>query len=270
MTQESKTRVMTMRDLGLSLPVGVPTPAGLDKGLGARTFSLREEKEIGRLRDKAGDASMAATVNAVLTVLLTRFGDKDFTKLKEAERASAISQAFIGDVYYAYILLRREALGQEIAFTVRCPACRRSTANVMADLDDLDVRVVDAIGDASWEYELKVPIEVRSSVVRTLKMGPARWYAVESMPPQRGINVGAAKAAIIRASITGTDAANVVLTDDDLCSMSKRDVESVTKAIDANHVGPDMAVETVCPACGEDIRTSLDWSFESFFGMSSR
>lgn len=259
-------RIQTLEQLGMCLPIGIRGPSGLDRSLAVRPFSLREEKEIGKLRDRQ-EGNIATSVGAVLSVMLTRFGSHDFSSMNDKARRATISQAYMGDVYYAYIMVRKEALGKGVPIQVRCPACRNK-AEIEGDLETLEIKMVEKEEDSFWEYELLTPLEIRGSAVRILKFGIPKWFSIERIPSQRGLNYGVAKAALIFGSLVGTDS-KVVMTEDDVDGLMKRDLERITKEMDRHHLGPNMAVELECPACKEEIRSSMDWSYDSFFSTSS-
>jgi hypothetical protein len=200
--------------------------------------------------------------------MLSRFGDIDFENIKDQERHNTISQAFMANVYYSYVYLRREALGPDINMQIRCPACHKLQKSIQGNLDTLEVSTAESLADAEWRYTLLDPLSIRGGVVKMLRMGPAKWFSIERLPAQRGLNFGVAKAALIQGSLLGTDSERTVLTEDDLDGLSKRDLENLTRLMDKYHVGPNMAVEVTCP-CGEEIRSSLDWSYDSFFSTSS-
>ena len=55
-----------------------------------------------------------------------------------------------------------------------------------------------------------------------------------------------------------------------LDEMGKFDLERLTTLIDENAMGPTMAIEDKCGKCNRDYILPIDWSYDNFFGDSSR
>lgn len=274
-------KTVTLAEQGARLPLGIRASDGAyRKDIAVRPWRMKEERELGRIRDQNKDANVAQFVSMVLSAMCTRLGPHDFESMsKPEERQVHVSQMFMGDVFYAYIWLRIQAMGHELGLDVTCPRCRHSYPFV-ADLNTVETVVVENEEQARWEYELKAPFEVRGKTVERLMLGPSRWNGLEMMSGN-SISTGEAKAGIIRSSIVGLgtpdwdvdEAGNLrplVLTDAELDEMAKRDIEAITNSIEKHAVGPNMAVEDKCNRCGAEIKLAIDWGYDNFFGDSSR
>jgi len=273
------TQKTTVKERGANLPLGM---LGGDAGAYARNIAVREwtlveERSIGAERDANRDANIAQFVSMILSQMCTKFGRHDFESMKPAERRANVGQAFMGDVFYAYVWLRIQAMGNVLSLNLTCPNCLNKF-EFAADLDTVEVTTADKLQDAQWEYELFKPLEVRGKTVKKLLMGPAYWNALEMMSSTgSGFDSGAAKSAIILGSIHGLadykdkdgKAEVVALASHELDRMNKRDIERLTAAIDKNAIGPDMSVEDKCGRCKRTFKLSIDWSYDSFFGDSS-
>ena len=263
----------TLEAQGPRLPLGTVAGEGLSKELAVRPWRMKEERELGALRDANQNANMAEYVSMVLSAMCTKIGshELDDPKMKPEQKRLAIGQMFTPDVFYAYVYLRTQALGPELALNVTCPRCAQKVPKFVADLSSVEVTTADTLGEACWEYHLLNPITVRGKKVGTFVLGPTRWNALEMM---KGAGIGMAKPAMIKASIHAVgskeDGEQVVLTETDLDELTKRDIEAMTSQIDNHSLGPNMAVEGKCPSCSFDFKLPIDWGYDSFFGDSSQ
>lgn len=272
---------VTLAELGPQLPIGIESNGQIGKQLSELPWKMKHEKELGAMRAKNQGISVAQFTSMVLATLYKRMGPHDFEPMDFNARRIHISQAFMADVYYAYVWLRRQSIGNVCDMKLRCPNCTNQF-DFAADLNTVEVRVpqpVEPVKDdkqpvglpnMNWTYKLQDPFELRNKTVTELLLGPARWYAMEAVKGQ--MNTGEAKYAIINGSIhkVGGHDQQLVLADHELDEMSKRDLEQITAEIDANALGPDMSIKDVCPRCNRDFELPIDWGFDSFFGISSR
>lgn len=264
----------TIKELGPVLPLGVESGGEYHKGFSVKPWRMKEERELGALRDNNKDATVFQYVGMVLSAMLQQLGPYDFTKegVKFEQKRVWVGQLTMGDVFYAYVWLRIQTLGADLGLNVRCPGCSRSIENFTADLNSVEVTTAENMDQACWEYHLHVPFQARGKLVKTLVIGPPRWNALEMLQGPGGY--GTAKPAVIRASIMGLgtkeEADPLVITDSELDDMSKRDIEALVKQINDKTVGPNMAVEGQCPHCKVDFRQPIDWGYDNFFGDSSQ
>jgi hypothetical protein len=274
---EGPGRLVRLAELGAQLPIGTvdQNTQTLLKSMEHRRWNLKVEKQVGALKDKGRSITGVQYASAVLQSLYTRLGgieiDPDAADKKSVTlRRAAIGQLWMADVLYAYVWLRRQTLGPKIELQYSCPGCGRPQM-VYADLDTLDVRVVDKIEECYWTYELKYPIHARGQEIKHLKMGPTRWHAIEKAAASGAADTGSVKAFVIWAAIMGVDElSGALLTEDELDEMDKVDIETLSSEFDARNVGPDMLVEIDCPSCHQESKHSLNWAADDFFAVSSR
>lgn len=266
-----KTTTVQLKDLGPNLPLGILDSGSYVKDIAVRPWRMAEERELGRLRDANKDANVASFVSMVLSVMCTRLGCHDFEGMKSEQRRVLISQMFMGDVFYAYVWLRVQTMGNHLDLNLACAACGRKFP-FQADLNTVEVETAETEDAASWSYTLRVPFKIRDQTASVIRMGPARWNALEMMDRHGGMNPGMAKAGIIRGCFRGLadDDKPMLIGDSELDEMSKWDLEKLTTEIDDYSIGPNMAVEGNCPHCRSPFRSPMDWTYDSFFGVSSR
>jgi hypothetical protein len=270
-TAELKTNKTTLKELGPNLPMGVIAPDGsVTKSIEIRPWRMKEEKELGLMRDSNRSENIARWVTRVLSSMCTRLGSLDLADMKMNERIIHIGQLPMGDILYAYMWLRYKSLGNVVPMDINCSACRKEFT-ISADLETLEVITCDNLDNSLWEYQLRDPFEIRGHKVTGFQMAPARWNAMENQTGGGTLDTGAAKSSVITGSIyrlLNIDEP-MVLTENELDEMTKYDLERMTALIDEKHIGPNMAIEGACTRCKRPFKTSIDWTYDSFFGISS-
>jgi hypothetical protein len=263
-----------LKDIGPQLPIGLLDHSGnWVKDIATKPWRMKEERELGILRDQNRDANLAQFVGMVLGTMCSKLGAHDLASINATERRVIVSQMFTGDVFYAYIWLRIQALGPELQMALTCPNCSTKFPYT-ADLNSIEVASVSRLEDALWAYEFKQPFSIRGVAAPKIQMGPARWNGLE-MISAGGMNTTIAKAGIIRASIhavPGKDGAliPIALADGELDDMSKRDLEEITASIDKHNIGPNMSIEGTCSRCRYQFKMPIDWGYDGFFGASGQ
>ncbi len=264
------TKTVLLKDQGPKLPLGIRDNSDVfHRELVTRPWRMKEERTLGELRDKNRGANMAEYVSMVLASMYQQIGAMDFNKMKFDERRIMVSRMYLGDVMYAYVWLRREALGSTMETEIVCQRCRHRWP-FPVDLDTAEVTVAPTLESCFHEYVLQNPFDLRGQKVESITLGPTPWGATEQMGVV-GINQGLMKAGIIRGSIHAIAGMNnVVLADHELDEMTKRDIEAIAALIDERNPGPDMSIEGLCEKCKGEFKISIDWNYDSFFAVSSQ
>lgn len=274
--EQSTLQRTTLAKWGPRLPIGTHDPATgkLEKSIAHGTWDLGVEKRLGKLRDEAKNQSPARFPAVVVTYLYSQLGGLKLGNYDNGAKSSfekdllGVTQVFMGDVLYAYVWLRREVLGKDVPMELTCPRCRY-TCPFTADLDTLDVRAVDRLEDIYWEYTLKNPFPIRGKPAEAFVLGPPKWSDLEIAGSVGMLDTGGTKSALIAGAIdhvVGQE--NIALAEHELDKMSKWDMENLSHLIDQHHLGPDMAIESSCPRCRSGFRLSIEWMYDSFFGLS--
>lgn len=264
---------VTLASRGPLLSLGIPDSAGtLHKDIAVREWKGKQMRELAKLREESEQLNVAEHVTLVLATLCSQLGPHDFGKMKAKERKLAIAQMFVGDVFHAYLWARYQALGPQLFVRLTCPKCR-AEFEFEGDLSTLDLTTADSIEEARWEYELQDPIEIRGGQVDRLLMGPARWYHAEAAQSRGAEDLEGGKLAMVAGTIQGVEGRpDLPLTEGEIDELSGRDIEGIIGALDGHYIGPDMSIETRCerPACRQRIVQAINWSYQDFFGASSR
>lgn len=280
-TVESKVRKLPLQEQGPRLPIGVADLSGQQhcKDFNVRPWRLREERELGALFQSQDSKRFGRYVALILAHMCLRIGPHDFeaavirgrvvNKKLLSERLAIIDQMYLSDVLFLYLWLRVQSLGKDLPVDLICPRCREKIPFI-ADLHSLDVRSVDTIEDAEWQFGLKTPVQIREQEVGVFAIRPPRWSALGSVGSD-GRNFGELKASVIHSSVyTVGDMDPSSLAPHEFDEMTKLDFETLTTEIDNKAIGPDFMLEVDCPGCGRQIRSSIEWASEDFFGVSSR
>lgn len=279
--QEEHIKEVSLAEQGLKLPIGLRKGDEFYRDFSVRPWRMVEEKALAKAKKDAPGLNLATYVATVVGYMCPTLGHhihdpKDASDKELAERRVYMSQMYMCDVWYAYAFIRRDALGDELRLKITCPRCRKPMP-WLGSLATLGVRVPDNLEAAMWTYQLHNPITVRGKNVEQLRLGPQTWSVAEAI--HANPDEALAKEAAIRASVyhLNDDAERVAIAPGDLDELTKRDIEGLSSEIDKHFVGPNMSIElgadTPCsnPKCGfNDPRlVPIDWSFDSFFGVSS-
>lgn len=271
-------KTTTLGELGPKLPIGMRRADTFFRDITLRPWRMREEKALAKARKDNPNASMSEYTTTVVGYMCPVLGHhkhepEDASSKALAERAVYMSTMYMCDVWYAYAFVRRESLGDEMVMDVRCPRCNKPY-KWTGLLSTLEVKYPEKLEDCLWDYELRTPLEVRGKKIKSLRMGPQPWSVVDEVFAG-GIEIG--KEAVIRSSIISVNGGGEMfpIMSGDLDDMTKPDIEHLVAQINDNFVGPNMSVtiESPCPnqKCRYDQpRTaSINWSYDSFFGVSS-
>ena len=267
---ESLVRKVPLSENGSVLPIGIRDSTGqIDRTLASREWRMKEERELGAAVKRIKETELGKYISTVLSVLCTKVGPYDFESLKTPERAVHISSMWMADVFFAYLCLRVQSIGDKLELTVTCDKCGASFPFV-ADLNTVSIRSVEKYEDALWDYEVVKPFTMRGKEVKKIKMGPARWSTMEQVGADSISNFGMMKATMLSSSIHSVEGieGNFIFVPDDLNDMRKIDIERLTELLDVNSLGPDMSIEDQCSNCLQDFRSSITWGTGGFFGVS--
>jgi len=278
-TEKTKTEIgskgtfntKTLKELGPNLPLGIKTETGaFDKTIELKRWTLKQEKELGVLREDNPQAKMGQYVSIVLSHMCTRLGPHDFTKMKPMERELKISQMYSGDVFYAYCWLRYKSLGSELGLELTCPKCT-TEFKWIADLSSLEVNCAESIDAFLWKHDLFDPFEIREKMCKELIFEPSRWNTYETMDDSDFGGIGSIKEKMILGSVhkVGGRDDQIILVGSEIEELAKKDLETIVRGIEDERLGPDMTV-AVKHKCRHEFVHPIRWSFDDFFGVSSR
>lgn len=256
----------TLAECGPRLPCGLRKDGALLRDFECRPMKTADERILAKL--KKDNMTMGAYVSMILGHQMTTFAGMDFTKMKPAERVVHLGRCYMGDIFYAYVWLRRETMGDDLRMDVTCRCSPSLPFEWVGKLSTIEVATVEDEKDLVWTYELRRPIEARNKKVKKLSVTQPRWNAVTSTPPGSG---ELARLALIRGGVCGfnDEPAEIDFQDSEIDELSKIDLELLTKGFEPNWLGPSMSIEGQCPRCDQEFKRAINWEHSSFFGASS-
>ena len=267
--KSSRIKKIALAELGARLPIGVgPT---LEKDFGVRVWKTKDERELGQKKKSAKRFGEFVTV--VLGHMLSSLGGVAFgPELDANQRALMFSNMYVADVLYAWLYLRREAIGPTLDLRVTCPRCPDTKFQFAGDLNSVEIGTVDSLDDLTWTYVLKHPIEVRKKRVESFQVRTPTWGHIKDFIGDP--NTSLAKLLAVRSAIIGVngESAPVRLTENELDELSKVDFEGIFAGFSSptEFLGPNMAIEVECPSCMHPLFQPIDWTYDGFFSISSR
>jgi len=260
------TSKFTVAGLGLRLVVGCPTGAGFDTTLAFRDeWTAKDERKIASFAKKDRYGGPAEYVAKVLAYFVTRWGPHDFTDLAMDAREAIVLSSYACDVFQAWTLLRIETLGESYPASIQCAKCGH-TFRMDIDLEAIEVEVPE---DIIRTFEMRKGFTVKGQRETTAVIAPTRWNTYCEM--KNAASISDMKLAIIGGSVIGytPGAPAMVIPQGTVDTLSKADMESLSEFITSGNPGPDLSIETKCQSCGQEIRRSVDWSYEVFFSGTS-
>lgn len=272
--KEDSSVLTTLEDLGPNFPIGFVAGDELIKEFSAKPWRLKEERQIGKIRDQAKGLTVGEFVRHMMGVMLTKVGPHiDFQSLPDPEKSIILNQMYMPDLLYAYIWLRVNALGPDVPMSLTCPLCK-TDFDFEADLKTLEVRVL--LKSAKLKKEVKLEdggFKIHGEMRGKVTVRPPLWSVMDDPQMAGSDNPADRDAAMIKGSVVGADGLDesqpIAILDDDLDEISKRDLLTLTGAIE-DSPGPNMLLEANCPKCKRRFFQMIEWFYDSFFTLSSQ
>ncbi len=262
---EERFKTVTMGDLRGQLPIGSITPDGkLVKTVSSIPFKMKQEKELANRKKTA--VTGADFANATLSLLLEQFGLFHFPNMKEIEKTIALQQAYFPDILYAYLWIRREALGSNFPMMFECGRCKEPN-HFPADLDTLEVRVVEDAKKLRWDLELRDGVVVLGKLRKKFTLQPPVWGSINATRDEDSYQL----LETFRACLVGVEGIDSppVLLDSDADEISRWDSALIEASITENVPGPKMLIEHRCKKCRTPFIQQINWISDSFFTIAS-
>lgn len=257
----------TFQMRGDEMPVGLLEGGRLERGFALRPFTAAIEKSLAKKRKKReGGQQQAAVVVDVLMELLTQLGPHDFTTLSDAAKQLLIGRLFMCDALYIYFRARIDALGDELAVQIKCPACNHQW-KFRGDLSMCDVKVAADADSVCWEHQFKHGLPLRDGTrAMSAILQPPLWSALTG---SKGKDIASVKLLMIMSSIRQLGGGKELPTLSMFEEMTKWDIEHTARSLDDNAPGPDLTLEPVCPECEREIKIPISWDFDFFYNSAS-
>ncbi len=268
----------TLREHGSNLSIGLPDPnGGLLKPFSTRRFSHKDNKALAARRDDAVTAGRFAS--EVIKMFVTDVAGFKLGETSEGERSLFVNRLSMADAFTLYFGVRITAKGPIIKPRLRCPMCKFAFSDTV-DLYSTIMRIITDPTELEREFKFSETYTVeiakgREVTFDRVTLGPPMWSEIEGLTPEKFDNTAIMTEAIIRGAIkrlgdlSETDT-RLALSSNALDMLSLLDIDDLTEDINNNAPGPELVIDTKCKRCKSKITTPLDWSYDSFFGTSSR
>ncbi|MEV0248477.1 hypothetical protein AB0H76_17900 [Nocardia sp. NPDC050712] len=244
-----------VREIEVTLPVGYLD----DQGRVHRTATLR--KMTGRdealLADPANQRNGGRLVTALLHSCLTGLGELNPVRRADIEAMYSVDRNFL------LIRLRSFTFGPELPASYTCPAC----GDRFEQLEDLDALPVRRVPGEEPPEDIVVELldgylDRDGSVHTALTMRMARGEDETAAAPQMRKNASLGKNALLSRCLRSLgdlpkhrlEAMGPKI----LADLTLTDRRLIDKAFNDNAPGIDLIRELDCPACGHELRATLD------------
>lgn len=152
-----------------------------------------------------------------------------------------------------------------------CPNCRLQK-NIDCDLGTMKVRTVqDDLQSTRRPYRMRDGLTIRGTETKVLYLDTMKWHHLER--PEFANDKAQREAMTIQCSVVGAEGITsnpFMITDSELDELTKYDLAGLTRDIEDNTPGPEMAVEHECERCQISWRLAINWAYDSFYNRSSQ
>jgi len=259
-------------DLGMKLPIGTGPLDGStarNTSLAFRDWTAKDERALGKMRQKNPSMSDAGLVTQVIGDFATKWGKHNFEKKTKAEKEMIVQTSPAADVFHAWCLLRVENVGGDFRMTFPCPYCRKTI------VFDMDIEKIEEHVPVSPTTDLIRVIEARKGPMfkgerrKKLRMAPVPWKMQEKVSDSATMDMSELKLLYIEASTIGLDGidGDIVLPPTSVDSLVKYDIEFLAAHVDDNQLGPDLSINFDCPHCAGRIVRPVVWEYDIFFSV---
>jgi hypothetical protein len=267
-------------ELGYQLPIGALVGSSLSRSFGLGDFNYHVEKSLGDFKKRNQTLPNTAAISKLVALMLTNLGGEKFEHLPtdsiedETKAVIDIGKLFFADVYYIYVKIRIESLGPEFDVQFMCPTCKYQ-GKMTVDLNTMDVFTVGDPSVLLTEVELFRGLRFRDgSIKKRVKIQPMLWLhmtgdeAKEAAGDQTLMKLHFISKCVV--GVEGFDD-SVLLTQEELGSLGKLDIEKISQAINEINFGPSLIVNGECPNrdCTTPFMWPIDWDYDNFFSVSS-
>lgn len=274
------------KNLGHNFPIGINQGNQLVKPFTINELGYEKEKSIGKWKNNNRDKPNTTTVTRVLSLVMSSIGGEKLNNDLDGDSREAlkdilmIRNLYMFDVFYAFLCARIEELGNEYISPWKCRACGLETT-VKADLLDMDITCTDLIEDLTCSVDLVKGIKFRDGKIKKkVFISPIRWGDMEDKEiSESGGDETLMKLFFISRALNGVEdftdkegnTLRIVLTEQELASLRKMDIEILHNAINKMNLGPSLLIEGKCPnkECKLPYSENLNWDYDDFFSIYS-
>jgi hypothetical protein len=272
---EEESELPELREVGRILPIGYYDASGkLHRDFELVEWGWEIEEELGELAEHEGDMPMGVYVSEIIGTGLSKLGELDFTRLKRSQRRLVVSRLFYSDAIYIYVHVRIAALGPHIRFErFKCEKCKKPT-DFVGDLRTLEVKAYPEGELPRKTVELERPFKYGGKDVSKVDVGPLKWAFMETDDVATLTNPAKFRMATLKHGVVGLegvdDGVPIVLTREHAKQIGPAGINRLVLEIDELGGGAVMECAGQCAICRHEFRRAIDWTYDNFFGRSSR
>ena len=264
-------QITTLHDLGPTVPIPYKDSC---PEFSFKPWRMAEEKAVGQLKKK--NKHLGKFVREVFDLMLDKFNGNTWADVPANDRKLYLNQMPMGSIFYMYMYLRYDALGDEIKIQrIKCPSCGTEIKEFVGDLNSLEVKTQTIEDPKTVDYELKRPFTLGEVEIKAIRLSYTPWDCMEKINTEMAGNAALLRESMLLSSFHGVvaepggyletlDRAKI------LSMLTKRDIEGVYNALDAHNGGPVLGLSMSCTACDFEWDAPLDWSWDYFFSNSSQ
>lgn len=274
----------TPKERGYKLPIGVVGNDGkLHKNFSIGELYFKEEQAIGEFRARNPNSVSTYIVSKVVALLLKNVGPIEYNHTaeekdleKEVTALMQIGTMNYPDVYYIYLMARINELGSSYRLPFPCTnnKCEysREPGVLTADLNEVDVFCVEDTSLLSQEVSLIKGIKYKGEIKKKVTVQPMLWmYMIGDDMHETEASPTLLQNHFIRKCVVGVEGVegSIHLTDEQLASLRKTDIERIGTAIHELSLGPTFILRGECPKCKYPFIYPVDTDYSNFFSDSS-
>jgi len=270
----------SLSELQSELPIGIKLPDGkFYRNFKFREWMFDEEEKVAELKNK--NLSMGDFVTELLRIMLIEIGNVQVSQIPNDEFKMMILNSFLADVFYMYIFLRYESLGDELPIELQCGRCTRAY-KFIGELSSLEITmhvpdepleegaVWNPLEFARQTVELRRGISYKGKTFKTATLQPGTWNVMRAIS-EGDFNEALMKKKMLQSSIVdlpGVEMPVFSFTEEMVRSLNKRDLETLIKKSSEVNGGPELTIETRCRHCNTFNKYPIDWRYDAFFALS--
>jgi hypothetical protein len=281
---EDSIHVTNPQERGFLLPIGVIDGVNLRRDFALRELGYPIEKAVGQFKKRNPTLPSTMIITKVISLTLSKLAGEEWKYSPdddletEMEATIKVGQMFLADVYYIYVMLRIQELSEKYKFgnyACSSPQCGH-TGEIIFDLNQMDVTTVKDLKVLRRKVPLLHGIKFRDgSVKKAVYIQPMLWVNMTTNElAEAAGDPSLMKLHFIRYCVVGVEGfdGDITLTDEEMASLRKYDIEKLAAEINAINIGPAFIVQGTCPGknCDEEFLFPVDWEYENFFAISSQ
>ncbi len=244
-----------VREIEVTLPIGFTDADGqVHRQVALRKMTGRDEA---LLADPANQRNGGRLVTALLQSCIVRLGEHDTVRRADVESLYSVDRNFL------LIKLRSFTFGPELPASYTCPAC----GDRFEQVEDLDALPVRMLPDGEPPDEIAVELQDGyldrdGSVHTAMTLRLARGDDESAAAPQMRKNASLGKNALLSRCLRSLGDLPThrleALGPKILADLTLTDRRLIDRAFNDAAPGINLVRELDCPACGHELRASLD------------